>query len=75
MANTSAPLRTSSTASCPDMTGKLAAVRQFGGGDSEREIGTGWLRLIFSHFFLPNCSSHPSFTARGDVNLSIKRRA
>jgi hypothetical protein len=36
-----------------DMAGELGAVRQFAGGNSQRQIGTGGLRLIFSHFVLP----------------------
>ncbi len=36
-----------------DMADEFAAVWQFGGGNSELEIGTGWLRLIFSHFCPP----------------------
>ncbi len=55
-----------------DMAGELGAVRQFGGGHSQRQIGAGRLRLIFSHSVLPNCSSHPSFTMRVQSNLSIK---
>jgi hypothetical protein len=35
------------------MAGELGAVWQFAGGNSQRQIGTGGLRLIFSHFVLP----------------------
>ena len=37
------------------MANELAAIWQFSGGDSEREIGAGGLRLIFSHSVLPSC--------------------
>jgi hypothetical protein len=47
-----------------DMAGELGAVWQFGGGDSQRQIGTGELRLIFSHFVLPGLSSRACFTTR-----------
>ena len=36
-----------------DMTEELGAVRQFGGGDAERQIGTGGSRLYVSHCVLP----------------------
>ena len=52
---------------------QLAAIRKFGGGDSERQIGTGWLRLIFSHFVLPNlCFTSVIHGARGLLTSNIK---
>ena len=39
-----------------DMAGELGAVGQFAGGNSQRQIGTGGLRLIFSHCVLPKQS-------------------
>jgi hypothetical protein len=36
-----------------DMAGELGAVWQFAGGNAQRQIGAGGLRLIFSHFVLP----------------------
>jgi hypothetical protein len=39
-----------------DMAGQLGSVRQFARGNSQRQIGAGGLRLLFSHSVLPGMS-------------------
>jgi hypothetical protein len=46
-----------------DMAGELGAVWQFVSGNSQRQIGADWLRLLFSHSVLPRLFS-PHFTTR-----------
>jgi hypothetical protein len=46
-----------------DMADELGAVWQFAGGNSQRQIGAHWLRLLFSHSVLPRLFL-PRFTTR-----------
>ena len=50
------------------MANELAAIWQFSGGDSKREIGAGGLRLIFSHSVLPSCASVVHGRLRSKLN-------
>jgi hypothetical protein len=46
-----------------DMADQLPAVWQFADGNSQRQIGADWLRLLFSHSVLPRLFL-PRFTTR-----------